>query len=271
MADPTPLPVPLKPRQIARFGWKPSLPDPRDFRWAAPAPAVALPPAFSLRPKAPTVYDQLQLGCCVGNSCCWTVRLEHRLNGLEEYDGSRLFVYLGARQMEGTVPIDAGATVRDAFKVMNRLGVPHESTWPYQPAAFARRPPPTAYADGIRHRVVQYMAVPQTEGGICSAVLAGHPVVFGFSVPTEFESPEVARTGIVPMPGPTTSFIGGHCMALVGWEKRGQWAGSPGGGVFVCANPWGPGWGDGGYCYLAFAQVLSPRLSGDFFCCQVCQ
>jgi len=53
------------PRQIARFGWIPDLPDQRDYLYAAPVQAlVALPASIDLRPSCPPVYDQGQLGSC---------------------------------------------------------------------------------------------------------------------------------------------------------------------------------------------------------------
>jgi len=51
------------PREIARFGWTPDLPDQRDHLYAAPPPVlVQLPTKVDLTSSCPPVYDQGQLG-----------------------------------------------------------------------------------------------------------------------------------------------------------------------------------------------------------------
>jgi C1A family cysteine protease len=44
----------------------------------------------------------------------------------------------------------------------------------------------------------------------------GYPFVFGFAVYSSFESDEVTRTGVVPMPDPNTEEqAGGHAVTAV--------------------------------------------------------
>ena len=54
------------------FGWKPELPDHRDFPYAAMRMSlerpITLPPQADLRPQCPPVYDQGHLGSCTGNA-----------------------------------------------------------------------------------------------------------------------------------------------------------------------------------------------------------
>ena len=58
-----------QPREIARYGWIPDLPDDRDHLYAAP-PAIlsALPPYIDMRAQCPAVYDQGMLGSCTANN-----------------------------------------------------------------------------------------------------------------------------------------------------------------------------------------------------------
>ena len=51
---------------------------------------------------------------------------------------------------------------------------------------------------------------------------SGYPFVFGFTVYESFESPEVARTGDVPMPKPNEQSGGGHAVVAVGYYDAQQ-------------------------------------------------
>ena len=52
------------------WGWKPQLPDYRDyqFKLTAPIAAVPLPPKVDMRLLCPPVYDQAELGSCTANA-----------------------------------------------------------------------------------------------------------------------------------------------------------------------------------------------------------
>jgi C1A family cysteine protease len=63
----------MTPRQIKRYGWRQSSPDPRDIRYQVAAP-ISLPPSFDLREKCPPVYNQGQTGSCTGNA--WAAAYE---------------------------------------------------------------------------------------------------------------------------------------------------------------------------------------------------
>ena len=47
------------------------------------------------------------------------------------YRPSTLFLYYVTRSLEGTVDVDAGATIRNTIKAANEFGVATEKFWPY--------------------------------------------------------------------------------------------------------------------------------------------
>jgi hypothetical protein len=56
-------------RKIARYGWKPDLPDQRDYTYAVPAQILAnTSSSLDLRDKCPEVYDQGRIGSCTANA-----------------------------------------------------------------------------------------------------------------------------------------------------------------------------------------------------------
>ena len=86
---------------------------------------------------------------------------------------------------------------------------------------------------------------------------SGTPFVVGFSVYESFESEEVARTGVVDMPGPKEKQVGGHAVVAVGYDNAAQ--------RFTVRNSWGKSWGQKGYYTMPYAYVTNPQLAMDFW------
>ena len=105
--------------KIQGHGWIPDIPDNRDHLYAAPAPYLAkLPARVDLRPQCPkTVYEQSALGSCTGNAIAAAIQFErHKQKLSPDFIPSRLFIYYNERVIEGTVPSDNGAAIRDGIK-----------------------------------------------------------------------------------------------------------------------------------------------------------
>jgi C1A family cysteine protease len=90
---------------------------------------------------------------------------------------------------------------------------------------------------------LRYAAVPATVVGLKNTlVTTKRAVVFGFSCFESLQSDATSRTGIIPFPGPNEAQIGGHCVALRGYDSSSK--------LFRLRNSWGPSWGDKGDGYL---------------------
>ena len=245
--------------KLQKYGWKPDHLDHRD-RWLPTLVAkVPLPPAADLRSGCPPIYNQGQLGSCTANAIAGAVDFERAKQGEAFLTPSRLFIYYNERATEGTVLHDAGAEIRDGIKSVSSLGVCLESEWPYSDNAtqFAVKPGDQCYADALKFKALTYSRVTQVDYFLqhCIAIL-GRPVVFGFSVFNEFESDEVASTGIVPMPAANETPIGAHAVAAVGYETR---------QAFRLINSWGSDWGIQGHFWLPTAYITNPNLASDFW------
>jgi C1A family cysteine protease len=230
----------------------------RDYLLAV-EPAKALPRRVSLRAQMPPVYDQGQLGSCTANS----IGAILEFNELKQAEPnaatpSRLFIYYNERAMEGTVSQDSGAEIRDGIKSVAQLGAPPETSWPYVITKFAKKPPARAYRSALKHQAIQYARVPQTEMGIQNVLAAGYPISFGFTVYDSFEN-DVGPDGIVPMPQPDETVMGGHAVVAIGYKhiKRQLY--------FECRNSWGTSWGDAGYFWMPASYVTSSSLAQDFW------
>ena len=96
---------------------------------------MALPTKVDLRSKCPKVYDQGQIGSCTANAIGGAVQFDLMKQGSANAKAvpSRLFIYYNERDMEGDIPLDRGAQIRDGVKSVNHLGVCSEKLWPYKP------------------------------------------------------------------------------------------------------------------------------------------
>jgi len=239
---------------VRGYGWRHQNPDARDKVYAARLSAA--PPAeCDLRPEMPPVYDQGQLGSCTGNAIAGAMEYERDRQGLSDFVPARLFIYYNERAMEGTVSSDSGAMIRDGIKVVNSEGVCPETLWPYDTGMFAVKPPKRCYVAALTDRLVQYEAV-QTLADLKDAISSKLAVVFGFTVYESFESPQVAQTGVLPMPDvQTESTVGGHAVVAVGYSD-------PKGHVIV-RNSWGPSWGAAGYFYMPYQYMTGSATNSD--------
>jgi C1A family cysteine protease len=249
----------LQSRSIRRYGWLPDLPDHRDRLFAAPpAMVVALPPSVDLRTSCPPVYDQGQLGSCTANAIGGALQFNQMKEGLSDiFVPSRLFIYYNERVMENTVDQDSGAMIRDGIKSVSKEGAPHETLWPYVISKFKAKPSPKAYKDALKHRAILYERVTPTIDQLKGCLASGFPFVFGFAVYESFESSEVAKSGIVPMPKPKERQLGGHAVLAVGYDDTTS--------RFIVRNSWGDKWGISGYFMMPYDYLTDANLSDDFW------
>lgn len=241
---------------IQWYGWKPSKPDFRDFKFT-PEPRVltTLPPSVSpiTKPFIPA-YNQAELGSCTANGGGRLIQYVWKTQGDAWPIPSRLFIYYYERVLEGTINEDSGAAVRDCFKAVNRWGVCPEKLWWYDINKFTIRPDRRARKAALDNIATSYYSVSNDLAHIKTALASGHPVVGGFTVFSSFESDIVAKTGIMPMPRKNESAVGGHCVVWDGYQDDSSFAG---GGYFWCANSWDIDWGIDGWFKMPYANLVN--------------
>jgi C1A family cysteine protease len=242
-------------RKIKRYGWHPDLPDHRD-RLFRPAVLDSLPPAVDLRPLCPAVYDQGELGSCTANAIAGAIEFD-LLKQNQDFRPSRLFIYYNERVIEGTIDSDSGAQLRDGIKTVAQYGDCHEELWPYDIVKFAVKPLPVCYDEAIKYQALSYESLDQDMESMETCLASGYPFVFGFSVYDSFESPDMAKTGVLGMPGEDETLLGGHAVMAVGYDQSTE--------TFLVRNSWGPNWGQAGYFTIPYEYLNDSTLSSDFW------
>lgn len=247
------------PKRVARFGWKPGMPDFRDRPMVVKP--TKLPSSFTLPLGQYSIapYDQGELGSCTANAIAFLLEWERAKQNMPSFTPSRLMIYYLERAMEGTISEDSGAEIRDGMKAIAKYGACDEKLWPYIISHFTKKPPAADYKAALDDQALEYLAVnSSTSHSIAQVLFAGYPVAFGFSVYESFMSDEVERTGIVPMPKKHEQQIGGHAVALVGYNNTTQ--------QFYVRNSWGTDWGMAGYFKMPYGYVTNKDLADDFWC-----
>jgi C1A family cysteine protease len=231
--------------------------DERDLIYSAVHHAK-IPTSADLRSQLSPVVDQGQLGSCTANAIVSGLREFLDLkNGSPLTRLSRLFLYWHERKIEGTINQDSGAYIRDGMKVLQKIGVCPELDYPYSIDHFTDKPTDKAETVATAYKISSYHRVANLNA-LKTSIAEGYPVVIGISVYESFESDQVAKTGLIPLPDTNKEqCLGGHAVLVAGYDDNA--------GHTICRNSWGESWGDKGYFYLPYSFFTIKGLVFDMW------
>lgn len=236
---------------------------------------AALPGSADLRSQCSPIANQGQMGACTAFAI---------VKGLDEFllekSGnfqplSPAFLYYEERKAQNNADMtsDTGSSIETGMQVLQTMGTCPEADDPYLDAADQKNPAkikqflgtaPGARAiqDALQFKIdgAKPFITPSgtkrikpvslsTMSSIRASLAGGMPVVAGIVVFQSMMSPQVAKTGMVPMPNTQAGDkpVGGHAIMLVGYDDAKQ--------VFIVRNSWSSSWGDKGYFYLPYDYV----------------
>ena len=283
--------------RVPRYGWRPDVPDRRDAVLAhyptdtdddasqTPTPGGSADVLrVDLRKQCPAVYDDEGLACSTVSALAALLEFhELRTRPNAGYEPSRLCWYYLTREGQGTQRADAGASFREALKVVNDEGVCDEVDWPFDTTGVTVAPEWATYESTPRSRRIGYRRVPQTLEALKYCQTHELPVACGLAVYTSFESSVTRRTGQVTLPAcaqdlaevpvappkddqanastapnaDDDAHLGGHAVVLGGYDDTEQ--------QFIVRNSQGASWGANGYGFVPYSYVLNPLLARDFW------
>jgi hypothetical protein len=211
--------------------------------------SVALPPPLTATldysSKIPAVRDQGPEASVVGQALATALEFQIKKTTGQDHPISARYIYYAARQASGSTATDSGALISDALRVLTKTGAVEEAVWPYVPGQFAAKPP-AAVETAQRFRVTDVKAVKGLEG-IKRALATNGPVLAGIEMYESSMTPQVAKTGRIPMPAPKAQIVGGHAIVIVGYDDASK--------ELRFVNSWGAAWGDHGFGYLPYDYV----------------
>ena len=232
-----------------RLGCIPDLPDPRDLPFSAirSALAPAIPLAASVDDPRVLIKDQTITSSCVGQAWAVGIRLAYLKAGVACPDLSALFLYRLARTLDGE-DRDDGTYLRSAARVAMKLGAAREADFPFDAAKVNDAIGLGALHSGHDLRGIRgyYRIDTGDVDGVRLAIANGYPVVAGWDVDQTFMDWDGRR----PIPGTLGRVLGGHALALYGYEED---------GTFGFRNSWGIGWGRAGHGVATEAWVARAR------------
>lgn len=247
-------------------GWLKQNPDHRDIELmlVRPEAAAALPVIADQRPACPAVYDQGNEGSCTAHAGGFLWHYEEQVVEVKTVERPSVAqIYYITRMLQGTTNQDSGATMRNVFKAIAKWGYCHDSLMPYKAGQYKMKPTVAAMKDAQKYipQGSMYASVPQDLATIKATLAAMKPIAFGFSVPKSFMGQQVAKTGIFAGPMTNEQVVGGHAVALVGYEDPH----GDGSGNAIVRNSWGADWGQAGYVKMPLSFILNPKWCSDFW------
>lgn len=212
--------------------------------------AVALPQTVDLRKSAGPIKDQGDEGSCTGHAFSSAREWIARAYGKSAPILSPQFLYASALIAQGDFPNDDGSDGETLCETLIANGCCLESDYPYV-AGQIERPTPAQLASARRYKLGAYHGL---TGSYTALTVLGDkvpwPVGVGFNVFESFESDEVAKTGIMPIPGPGEKSLGGHQVLMLGYDMPKRLA--------LIQNSWGTGWAQSGFFWMPFEVLDRP-------------
>lgn len=227
------------------------------FNHTAPQNSVRLPSVVDLRPFCPPVTDQGETGFSAA----------HTLAAARTMLAKSVSLLFSVSMQEYGDQI--GISVKEMIGVLKKDGICLAPDSPVVPSAIVK---------DQRYRIHWGARVRGLLGAKIALFTREQPILLGLTVFESFEGSELARTGVVQMPAPGETALGGHHLLIVGWTDIVQgkimpidgWSTTKEDcddldrlfhrygnmGYFIARNSWGPNWGKNGYCLLPYEYAI---------------
>lgn len=229
------------------LGYKIDPPDSTDYPFSAYAkilPLEYMPNLVDHSQFHGPVVSQGATGSCVGQSVRSAYEYLSRAFWHDnEFRASSMYAYYNARELEGGRILDNGTYLRLGVKGAEKYGVASMSSWPFDAGKINVKPPTTAYADGAKREIRDYLRCANLDE-VKSALAQDYPVIIGIDCFSTLSTTKARTTGVVDLPPHGAPRQGGHAICLVGYDDYRE--------QVKFKNSWGDGWGDKGYGYLPY-------------------
>lgn len=210
------------------------------------------------------VREQGTLGNCVSFTLCTIASYLLSKDGNHKpHLFSPLFLYYATRMLdEDRSTEDSGSTLRQGLRALQKYGVAREKFWPWNPKRLHQKPPPEAWKDAKKHRLLQAVPVARDLPSIQKYLSASYLIAFGLLLYESIEKESTKRTGKIPYPDMRRERkLGGHAVVATGYVGLNRDK-----GYFIIQNSWGKNVGREGFFHLPYRYILNSKLCSEIFC-----
>ncbi len=229
--------------------------DPTEAPAAAPGRG-ALPTLVNLIDLMPPVRDQKSRGTCVAHACAAVREVLLGPDASTEANLSEQYLYWACKERDKWP--GEGTWIKVGMEVLQTSGVCPEPVWPYNPNKIAgnegQGPAPAGAAEAAAAFKISQGELLQARwvSAMKETLAAGKPVAFAVPVFRYWLTEPAKSTGDLRMPLANEQSIGGHAMAIVGYQDD---AAVPGGGYFMIRNSWGETWASEGALGAGYGRL----------------
>ena len=211
---------------IRKLTIEPSPIDKRDYVIESITPVSNnLPEVFDMRDSLKEVRDQGSEGTCAAfTASCIKEYQEYFDTNFTDYMSPR-FIYSNRQNQDSE-----GMYPRDVMKILHKIGSVSESSVPYHNTEVNTE----EYLDSAEKYKFKAYASINTIDALKHSLYENGPAFLAVPVYNYGEH--------MWMPTNKTKLIGGHAMAIVGWNNEG----------FIIRNSWGTNWQDNGYTIFPY-------------------
>lgn len=244
-----------------KFGWVRDIPDIRDRKLSFKSHNYTqIKSKIDLRSKFCKIYDQGNINSSVAISIGSVLNFDSKEQNIGNFDPSIIFIYFNERRSLGFYNIDCGSSIRNTLKIVNKLGVCKNDSWPYDINYFKTQPYTKCYEEAKMYKRIKYKKLNNGSlRDLKTCLSMGRPFVFGFSVYDSFKNPLIWNPKIdsMPIPNPNKErLIGGHVCVAVGYSDKRK--------SFIIRNSWGKEWGLDGHFFMPYKFIVSNQCD-DFW------
>jgi C1A family cysteine protease len=225
----------------------------------------SLPKQVDLRPHFESVRNQGALGSCSAFAATAVMEAMQNLQGKRNSERlSPLFFYYAEREImerEGVRQAtrkDTGAYMSLAAATAVKVGATAERQVPYADGKEGLGYDATEdHFEAAKPNRMAKKARIKTLQGMKSALAAKKPFLLPVILYDSFMTREVAKTGMMPMPGRGEAIQGGHAVVAVGYDDEKQ--------AFLIRNSWGTDWGVKGHFWMPYAFFTSTYVGSYYY------
>jgi hypothetical protein len=215
-----------------------------------------LPTMVNLIGLMPPVRDQKDRGTCVAHACAAVREFLLGSDASTTSDLSEQYLYWACKEKDNWA--GEGTWIKVGMQVLEAQGICPEPVWPYNPKKVAgnegQGPAPVhALEAAAAYKITQgELLQARWVESMKEALADGKPVAFAVPVYRYWLTEPARSTGDVRMPLSSEKSIGGHAMAIVGYQDDPS---VPGGGYFMIRNSWGETWAKDSQLGAGYARL----------------